>query len=95
MNSEERLTQAEKLLETAARYINSHSQTLQQNAQEMNQLRLTLDRTLEIFGELAAYQRQSQERMERHEERMERQEQEIHRIWEYLLNQSGNGHLER
>jgi exonuclease VII small subunit len=84
MTPEERLTQAEKLLETTARYINRHSETLEQHDREMSHLRTTLDRTLEIFGELAAYQRQSQERMERHE-------QEIRRIWEYLLSQSGNG----
>ncbi len=77
MTPEERLTQAEKLLETAAGYINRHAQMLEQNQAEINQLRASMNETLRLFSELAIYQRQNQE--------------EIRRIWEYLLSQSGNG----
>ena len=77
MTPEERLTQVENLLETAARYINRHSQTIEQNQAEITQLRVSLNETLKLFSELATYQRQNQE--------------EIRRIWEYLLNQSNNG----
>lgn len=77
MTPEERLTQAEKLLETAARYIDRHSQMLESNAEEISQLRSSMNNVLQLFSELATYQRQNQE--------------EIRRIWEYLLNQSGNG----
>ena len=84
MTPEERLTQVEKLLETAARYIKRHSQMLEQNQAEISQLRVSMNETLRLFSELATYQRQSQEEI--------RQNQvEIRRIWEYLLNQSGNG----
>ncbi|NEO95446.1 MAG: hypothetical protein F6K56_36765 [Moorea sp. SIO3G5] len=77
MTPEERLTQVENLLETAARYINRHSQTIEQNQADITQLRVSLNETLRLFSELATYQRQSQE--------------EIRRIWEYLLSQSNNG----
>ncbi|NEO03573.1 MAG: V-type ATPase 116kDa subunit family protein [Moorea sp. SIO3I7] len=77
MTPEERLTQVENLLETAARYINRHSQTIEENQAEITQLRVSLNETLKLFSELATYQRQNQE--------------EIRRIWEYLLNQSNNG----
>jgi chromosome segregation ATPase len=77
MTPEQRLTQAEKLLETAARYIDRHSQMLESNAEEISQLRSSMNNVLQLFSELATYQRQNQE--------------EIRRIWEYLLNQSGNG----
>ncbi|NEN95661.1 MAG: V-type ATPase 116kDa subunit family protein [Moorea sp. SIO3I7] len=77
MTPEERLTQVENLLETAARYINRHSQTIEENQAEITQLRVSLNETLRLFSELATYQRQNQE--------------EIRRIWEYLLNQSNNG----
>ncbi|NEO37259.1 MAG: V-type ATPase 116kDa subunit family protein [Moorea sp. SIOASIH] len=75
MTPEERLTQVENLLETAARYINRHSQTIEQNQAEITQLRVSLNETLRLFSELATYQRQSQE--------------EIRRIWEYLLKKRG------
>lgn len=77
MTPEERLTQAEKLLETAARYIDRHSQTIERNAEAISQLRASMNDVLRLFSELAIYQRQNQE--------------EIRRIWEYLLSQSGNG----
>ncbi|WAN69157.1 hypothetical protein BJP36_43140 [Moorena producens JHB] len=92
MTPEERLTQVENLLETAARYINRHSQTIdlrsryanEQNQADISQLRVSLNETLRLFSELATYQRQSQEDI--------RQTQaEIRRIWEYLLSQSNNG----
>ncbi|NEO81088.1 hypothetical protein [Moorena sp. SIO4G3] len=75
MTPEERLTQVENLLETAARYINRHSQTIEQNQAEITQLRVSLNETLKLFSELATYQRQNQE--------------EIRRIWEYLLKKRG------
>ncbi len=37
MTPEERLTQVEKLLETAARYIERHSQIIEQNQAEISQ----------------------------------------------------------
>ena len=77
MTPEERLTQAEKLLETAAKYIERHSQMIEQNRAEMNQLRGSINDVLQLFSDLATYQRQNQA--------------EIRRIWEYLLIQSGNG----
>ena len=86
MTPEQRLTQAEKLLETAAHYINRHSQMIEQNAAEINQLRTSMNHVLELFSDLASYQRQ-------HQEEIRQNQQEIRRIWEYLLNQSGNGHL--
>jgi Fic family protein len=61
MTPEERLTQTEKLLETAARYIDRHSQAIEQNATEMRQLRASVNDVLQLFSELAAYQRQSQD----------------------------------
>jgi ATP phosphoribosyltransferase len=78
MTPEERLNQTEKLLETTAKYINRHSQMIEQNQAEISQLRSSLNETLKVVSELAIYQRQTQE--------------EIRRIWEYLLSQSSNGH---
>ncbi|WP_229424243.1 hypothetical protein [Moorena producens] len=72
------------MLETAARYINRHSQTIEQNQADITQLRVSLNETLRLFSELATYQRQSQEEIRQNQK-------EIRRIWEYLLNQSGNG----
>ncbi|WP_293072625.1 hypothetical protein [Moorena sp. SIO3H5] len=72
------------MLETAARYINRHSQNIEQNQAEITQLRVSLNETLRLFSDLATYQRQSQEEIRQNQE-------EIRRIWEYLLNQSGNG----
>ena len=43
MTPEQRLTQAEKLLETAARYIDRHSQMIEQNQAEINQLRTSIE----------------------------------------------------
>ncbi|NEO37258.1 MAG: hypothetical protein F6J90_13380 [Moorea sp. SIOASIH] len=98
MTPEERLTQVENLLETAARYINRHSQTIEQNQADITQLRVSLNQTLKLFSDLATYQRQSQEdiRQTQQEIRQSQAEirqnqEEIRRIWEYLLNQSGNG----
>jgi chromosome segregation ATPase len=84
MTPEQRLTQVEKLLETAARYIDSHSQMIEQNAAEISQLRGLVNDVLQLFSELAAYQRQ-------HQAEISQNQEEIRRIWEYLLNQSGNG----
>jgi cell division protein ZapA (FtsZ GTPase activity inhibitor) len=84
MTPEVRLTQAEKFLETAARYIDRHSQAIAQNAQDISQLRAAVNDTLQLFSELATYQRQSQEEIRQNQ-------QEIQRIWEYLSTQSGNG----
>jgi methyl-accepting chemotaxis protein len=99
MTPEERLSQTEKLLETAGRYINRHSQTIEQNARDISQLRRTMDETLQLFSELAAYQRQSADEMRQLKTTMSelatyqsQTQQEIQRIWEYLFNQSGNGH---
>lgn len=92
MTPEERLAQTEKLLETAARYIDRHSQAIaqnsemiQQNAAEITRLKENMNHVLELFAELAAFQRQSQEQINRNQE-------EIRRIWEYLLSQKSNGH---
>jgi hypothetical protein len=84
MTPEERLTQTEKLLETAARYIDRHSHAIEQNAAEISRLRENMDNVLQLFSELAAFQRQSQEQMNRNQE-------EIRRIWEYLMSQKSNG----
>lgn len=84
MTPEKRLTQAEKLLETPARYIDRHSQMLESNAEEISQLRSSINNILQLFSELATYQRQNQEEIRQNQE-------EIRRIWEYPLNQSGNG----
>ena len=84
MTPEQRLNQAEQLLETAARYINRHSEILAQNATEMSQLRTSLGNVLDLFSELAVYQRQQQEAIRQNQE-------EIRRIWEYLLGRSNNG----
>ncbi|AOW98841.1 hypothetical protein BJP34_04685 [Moorena producens PAL-8-15-08-1] len=91
MTPEERLTQVENLLETAARYINRHSQTIEQNQAEITQLRVSLNETLKLFSELATYQRQSQEEIRQSQAEIRQNQEEIRRIWEYLLNQSGNG----
>ncbi|PSB03698.1 hypothetical protein [Merismopedia glauca] len=98
MTPEERLTQTEKLLETAARYIDRHSQAIEQNAAEIRELRASINDVLQLFAELAVYQRQSQEQFNRYQEQTSRHEeiiretqQEIRRIWEYLLSQRGNG----
>jgi hypothetical protein len=85
MTSEERLTQTEKLLETAARYIDRHSQMIAQNEAEINQLRTSMNNVLQLFADLAAYQRQ-------HQEDIRQNQQEIQRIWQYLLTQNSNGH---
>ncbi|NEP33541.1 MULTISPECIES: hypothetical protein [unclassified Moorena] len=94
------------MLETAARYINRHSQTIdlrsryanEQNQADITQLRVSLNETLRLFSELATYQRQSQEEIIQNQEEIRQSQeeiiqnqQEIRRIWEYLLNQSGNG----
>jgi Fic family protein len=98
MTPEERLSQTEKLLETAARYIDRHSQAIEQNTTEIRELRASLSNVLGLFSELAAYQRQHQEEMsiQREEIRLHREEirsnqAEIRRIWEYLLDRQGNG----
>ncbi|NEO68087.1 hypothetical protein [Moorena sp. SIO3H5] len=91
MTPEERLTQVENLLETAARYINRHSQTIEQNQAEITQLRVSLNETLRLFSDLATYQRQSQEEIRQSQAEIRQNQEEIRRIWEYLLNQSGNG----
>ncbi len=91
MTPEERLTQAEKLLDTAAGYINRHSLILEQNQVEISQLRVSMNETLRLFSELATYQRQTQEEIRQHRTEIEQNQEEIRRIWEYLLNQSGNG----
>lgn len=51
MTPEERLTQAEKLLETAARYIDRHSQMLESNAEEISQLRASTIDVLQLFSD--------------------------------------------
>ncbi|PSB00998.1 hypothetical protein [Merismopedia glauca] len=84
MTPEERLTQTEKLLETAARYIDRHSQAIEQNAAQIHQLRASVSDVLQIFCELATYQRQNQVDIRQNQT-------EIRRIWEYLLSQKGNG----
>ncbi len=98
MTPEERLTQAEKLLETAAGYINRHAQILEQNQAEISQLRMSMNETLRLFSELATYQRQTQEEIgqyraefRQHRAEFRQNQTEIRRIWEYLLEQSGNG----
>jgi flagellar biosynthesis chaperone FliJ len=67
----------DSLLETAGRYINRHSQTIEQNARDISQLnstiaengrdishlRLKMDEILQLFAELAVYQRQSADEM--------------------------------
>jgi hypothetical protein len=63
MTPEERLNQIEKLLETTGRYINRHSQTIEQNDRDISQLRLQMHETLQLFAELAVYQRQSADEM--------------------------------
>jgi flagellar biosynthesis/type III secretory pathway chaperone len=82
-------------LETAAKYIDRHSQAIEQNAErnaaEIRDLRTSINDVLQLFSELAAYQRQSQERSNRNEEIIRQNQEEIRRIWEYLLNQRGNG----
>ena len=82
------------MLETAARYINRHSQTIEQNQAEITQLRVSLNETLRLFSELATYQHQSQEEIRQSQAEIRQNQQEIRRIWEYLLNQSGNGRSE-
>lgn len=84
MLPEERLTQAEKLLETAARYIDRHSQAIsrhdeaiRQHDEQMIQINSQMARLIDLFTELTAIARQNQE--------------ENRRIWEYLLSQQGNG----
>ena len=57
MTPEERLNQAEKLLETAARYIDRHARAIEQNQAEISQLRGSLNEVLKLFSDLAAYQR--------------------------------------
>jgi ABC-type transporter Mla subunit MlaD len=91
MTPEERLTQTEKLLETAARYIDRHSHAIEQNSElirqnavEISQLKTNMNDVLQLFSELAAFQRQSQEQFNRNQE-------EIRRIWEYLMSQKSNG----
>jgi predicted nucleic acid-binding Zn-ribbon protein len=85
MTPEERLSQIEALFTTAAKYtvqhekaIARHEETLERLDNQVIDLNLKLAQTVEMFQELAAYQRQNQE--------------EIRRIWEYLMNQSRNGH---
>lgn len=85
MTPKERLTQTENLLETAARYIDRHSQMIEQNAEEIRHLRTSMNEVLQLFSELATYQRQ-------HQAEIQQNQAEIQRIWEYLLRQSGNGY---
>ncbi len=96
MDTEQRLTQVEKLTKTVARYIDKHERIFEQSQAEMAQLRTHMDEVLGMFSDLARFQRESQERMEtrmdRMETRMEQNQAEIRRIWEYLLNQNTNGH---
>ncbi len=103
MDTEQRLDQAERFLETIARYIDRHERMFEQSQAEMVQLRTHMDEALGIFTDLAQFQRESQarmearmeqieQRMEQHELRMEQNQAEIRRIWEYLLNQYRNGH---
>lgn len=85
MTPEKRLTQTEKLLETAAQYIDRHSQMIAQNEAEIKQLRTSIQEVTALFSDLATYQRQPQEEISQNQ-------QEIRRIWEYLLSQNSNGH---
>lgn len=57
---------------------------IEQNAAEMSQLRASVNDVLQIFSDLATYQRQQQEPIRQNQE-------EIRLIWEYLLNQNRNG----
>jgi Fic family protein len=91
MTPEERLSQTEKLLETAARYIDRHSQAIEQNTTEIRELRASISDVLGLFSELAAYQRQQQEEISLHREEIRANQAEIRRIWEYLLDRQGNG----
>jgi predicted nucleic acid-binding Zn-ribbon protein len=81
----------EQLLETVARYINRHSEMLEQQEAEMAQLRTSLGNVLDLFSELATYQRQHQEQIRQNQEQIRQNQEEIRRIWEYLLDQSRNG----
>ncbi len=92
MDTEQRLDQAERFLETIAHYIDRHERMFEQSQAEMAQLRTHMDEVLGIFTDLAQFQRESQARMEQAELRIEQNQTEIRRIWEYLLNQSRNGH---
>ncbi len=84
MMPEDRLRQAEALLETAARYITRHEEAIARHEEaiarqaEVNtRLDLRMLELVDMFSELTTITRRNQE--------------EIRRIWEYLMSQSGNG----
>jgi chromosome segregation ATPase len=91
MTPEERLSQAEVLLETAARYINRHSESIAQHEENINRLNLQMLQLTDLYRELAVYMRESREQMQRNQERMEQHQVEIERLWQYLTGQQGNG----
>jgi hypothetical protein len=92
MTPEERLSQIEALFATAAKYTVRHEEaiarqeearvrheeTLERLDNQVIDLNFKLAETVEIMRDLASYQRQSQE--------------EIQRIWQYLMSQNTNGH---
>ena len=84
MTPEERLSQIERLFETAAGYtvrheeaINRHEEMLTRLDEQIVQTNLRMAELAEMVRELGQYQRESRE--------------EIRRIWQYLSSQSGNG----
>ncbi len=98
MMPEDRLRQAEALLETAARYITRHEEAIVRQAEVNTRLDLRMLELVDMFSELAGIVRQHEERIQQNEERIQQNEEryrenqeEIRRIWEYLSSQSGNG----
>ncbi len=84
MTPEERLSQIETLLETAASYIVRQEEPVSRQEERLTQLdeqniqtSLRMAELAEMIRELGQYQRESRE--------------EIRRIWQYLSSQNGNG----
>ncbi|MGK7881447.1 MAG: hypothetical protein AB4060_15315 [Crocosphaera sp.] len=91
MTPEERLSQIETLLETAASYIVRHEEAVSRQEERLNQLdeqniqtSLRMAELAEMIRQLGQYQQEVLRRVDESHER-------IDRIWEYLSSQNGNG----
>ncbi|GBF79590.1 hypothetical protein [Aphanothece sacrum] len=75
---EEAIARQEEAIARHEEVIVRHEETLERLDNQVIDLNLKLAETVEIMRDLAVYQRQSQE--------------EIQRIWQYLMSQTSNGH---
>jgi phage shock protein A len=75
---EEAIARHEEVIVRHEEAIVRHEETLERLDNQVIDLNFKLAETVEIMRDLASYQRQSQE--------------EIQRIWQYLMSQNTNGH---